>query len=259
MPVRRLLLISAVAAAFLVAPASAQAPGVTVTLSPNTAGRSSTLVLSADGQADQVNGRIPRSAVISVQRGFRVDPRARAARCTSSQASSFSCPAASRIGTGQAIVTASGAFVPGGSQDFTASIELFLGAAAQRGDVAGVVVVVREPTTGQRGTGTGRIVRLASGPYGYELRFDRIPAQTPPPGVTIRLKRLDLRAGARRTVTVRRTVRRGGRRRTVRRRVTYSLITNPTSCDGSWNGHAAVGFTDGSSLEGDVTSPCTPR
>jgi hypothetical protein len=237
--------------------ATAQAPGVSVQMQPNLTGRASSLVLVVDGQARQVNGRVPKSAVLSVQRGFRVDPRSRAARCSSRQAQSFACPEASRIGSGHAVVTARGLLVPGGAQDFTASIALFLSPPAPSTDVAGVVVTVSEPKTGQRGTATGRIVRRASGRYGYELRFDRFPTtQAPPPGITVELKRLDLRAGARRTVTIYRTIGSGTTRRRVRRRVTYSLITNPLTCNGSWTAHAALSFQDGSSLEGDLSTPC---
>src|SRR5438128_11405169 len=89
-------LAAALGALALAAAALAQAPGVSVTLDPNLAGQRSTLHVTADGQADQVNGRVPRSAVLSVQRGFRIDPRSRSARCSDQQARAFSCPAASR-------------------------------------------------------------------------------------------------------------------------------------------------------------------
>jgi hypothetical protein len=190
--------------------------------------------------------------VLSVQRGFRLDPRSRARRCSPQQAQNFNCPQASRIGGGEAIVTASGALIPSGSQDFTASIDLFLAPPPQNRGLAGLVVAVEEPTTGQRGTATGRVVRRASGPYGYELRFDDLSGgQSPPPGITIELKRLELRTGARRTVSV-------GHGEN-RHRITYNLITNPLTCDGSWNGHAALTFSDGSSIERDLAAACRRR
>ncbi|HVE68683.1 MAG TPA: hypothetical protein VNB64_08905 [Solirubrobacteraceae bacterium] len=237
--------------------ATAQAPGVSVQLQPDVAGRASSLVVAADGRARPVAGRVPSSAVLSVQRGFRVDPRSRAARCSSRQAQDFACPEASRIGSGQAVVTARGLLVPGGAQQFTASIALFIAPPVPSADVAGVVVAVSEPSTGRRATATGRIVRRARGPYGYELRFDRFPAaQPPPPGVEIELERLDLRVGARRTVTVYRTIGSGTSRRRVRRRVVRSLIANPSACYGSWTARAALSFPDGSSLQSDLSTPC---
>jgi hypothetical protein len=228
--------------------AVAQAPGLTISLQPNVTGRPSNLIIEADGQAAQNDSRVPRSAVLSIQRGFKLDPRARSARCTTRQAADFECPKASRIGGGAAVVTASGAIVPGGSQDFTAAIDLFLAPPERPHDLAGVVVYVHEPTTGTRGTSTGRLVARGRGPYGYELRFERLSAgQSPPPGVTIKLKHLELRVGARRTVT------RAGRR------IVHSLITNPATCDGTWNGHGVVTFTDGSTSETGLQVACRRR
>jgi hypothetical protein len=245
----RILVAVALGTPLLTSAAVAQSPGTTVRLDPNLVGRPSALVIASEGQGGQTDGRAAKSIVLSVQRGFKLDPRSRAARCSAKQARNFNCPEASRIGSGSAVVTASGAIIPGGSQDFTASIDLFLAPAPQSRDVAGIVVAVEEPTTGQRGTAIGRIVRRGRGPFGYELRFDDLGGgQSPPPGITIELKRLDLRAAARRTIAV------GSGDN--RHRVTYSLITNPSSCDGTWNGHVAVIFDDGSSLEQDVSSRC---
>src|SRR4051794_11024662 len=177
--------------------ALAQSPGLELSLHPNVSGRPATLEIDADGQSSQIDNRVPKSAVLSVQRGFKLDPRARSARCSHQQAEDFDCPKASRIGGGEAVVTASGAIVPGGSQDFTAQIDLFLTPPARRHDLAGVVVSIHEPTTGTRGTATGRLVPRGSGPYGYELRFEQLSAGgSPPPGVTIKLKHLELHVGA---------------------------------------------------------------
>src|SRR4051794_3226502 len=225
--------------------ALAQSPGLELSLHPNVSGRPATLEIDADGQSSQIDNRVPKSAVLSVQRGFKLDPRARSARCSKQQAENFNCPAASRIGGGEAVVTASGAIVPGGAQDFTAKIDLFLAPPAKPHDLAGVVVYVHEPTTGTQGSSTGRLVRRGSGPYGYELRFDQLAGGgSPPPGVTIRLKPLELRVGARRAVS------RAGHR------VVFSLITNPPICHGAWRGHGKIAFTDGSSEEANLTVPC---
>jgi hypothetical protein len=249
---KRVLAIVLATMAAVASAATAQTPGLTIRLDPNLIGRPSSLLVEAEGQSGQTDGRVPRSVVLSVQRGFVIDPRSRAARCSPRQARNFNCPRASRIGGGQAVVTASGAIIPGGSQDFTASIDLFLAPPPRNHDVAGLVVAIEEPTTGQRGTATGRIVRRGSGPYGYELRFEDLGAgQAPPPGITIELKRLDLRTGARRSVVV--------GRGDNRHRVTYSLITNPSACDGTWNGHAVLSFSDGSSEERGLSAACRRR
>jgi hypothetical protein len=242
----------AMAALAIAGAALAQSPDLAIRLDPNLVGRPSALVIEAEGQSGQTDGRMPKSIVLSVQRGFKLDPRARAARCSPRQARNFNCPEASRIGGGKAVVTASGAIIPGGSQDFTASIDLYLAPPQRNHDVAGLVVAIEEPTTGQRGTATGRLVRRGSGPYGYELRFEDLAGgQAPPPGITIELKRLDLRAGARRSVAV--------GQGEERHRVTFSLITNPSTCDGTWNGRAVLRFSDGSSLERGISSRCRRR
>lgn len=142
--------------------------------------------------------------------------------------------------------------IPGGSRDFTAQVGLYIAPRARPKDLAGLVVSVEEPTTGQRSTATGRVLRRRRGPYGYEIRFDDLGAgQAPPPGVTINLKRLDLRVGAHR----RAIVGEGANSHPV----TYNLITNPLACDGTWNGRAKLTFSDGSSLERATAIACRRR
>jgi hypothetical protein len=240
---RFLILTALVGAVLLTAAAAAQAPDVRIDLQPNRAGRASTLLVAVEGGPGQADGRTPSSVVLSIQRGFVIDPRARARRCTDRQAENFRCPERSRIGSGTAVVTASGAIVPGGSQDFTASLDVFLARPPRANDLAGVVVSFHEPTTGRRGTTTGRIVRRGRGAFGYELRFAGLDGgEAPPPGVSVELKRLDLRAGARR--------RQGG--------TTFNLIRNPDFCDGTWTGRGEVRFTDGSSAVRRIEVHCRP-
>jgi hypothetical protein len=247
----RFLVLLVVGASAVASTALAQ-PTVTVRLDPNLTGRPSALLVEAEGEQTQGDNRVPKSAILSVQRGFKLDPRSRAARCSAQQAENFNCPPASRIGAGTADVTARGAILPGGSQDFTAQIGLFLAPPPRPNDVAGLVVSVQEPTTGTRGTSTGRIVRRGSGPYGYQIRFENLSGgAAPPPGITIELKRLELRVAAHRSVLV-------GKGKN-RHRVTYSLITNPPNCDGTWNGHAELTFTDGSSVARPTSVRCRGR
>lgn len=257
-PVRLTCLAVLAGALALSGPAAAESPGVSLALSPNVAGRPSTLVIGAEGGSTSMQQSMIKSITLSVQRGFTVDPHAVRARCSAAQAKSFACPEASRIGSGQAVVTASGAIVPGGSQDFTAAIDLFLAPPVQAGDLAGVVISFHEPTTNQRGTVTGRLIARSKGPFAYELQFEGSVGDGGqlPPGVTIALKRLDLRAGARRTVIRSHSVGQGKNRHRVKRRVTLTLLRNPPRCNGFWKGQVVLDSSDGSSSTRSVTAPC---
>jgi hypothetical protein len=203
----------------------------TVTVAPNVVGKGSTFHVSASGDFVSSGNQLPQSIALFAARGFRVDPRSRAARCTSVQASSYSCPSASRVGSGTVSGHASLASLPGASQPFTATIDAFLAPRQQRGDIAGVVIQIKEPNSGFRTTATGRIFKLATGPFGIELLFPVQAAGPAPAGVTIHVDRVELGAGAHRSV--RKRVRtHSGRRRY--RRVRYDLIVNPRTCAGAW-------------------------
>ena len=209
--------------------AHGQAADGTIEVAPNVAGRASELHVDFRPTPEQnEQARNAQAIVIAAARGFRVDPRSRRRRCSEEQARQFECPEASRIGAGQADGTAS---IGGGSQSFTASIDVFLAPPPQPGDVAGIVVQFREPQSGQRGQARGRIVRVPTGPFGVEVRFEDLAGLTPSlPGVTITVDRIQLRVGARRKVV--RIIRRDGRR--IRRVRRYTLIRNPRTCAGSW-------------------------
>src|SRR5688500_7821342 len=99
------------AALLIASVAPAQPAGLVIRLDPNLVSRPSALEIEANPQSGQSDGRVPKSAVLSIQRGFKLDPRSRAERCSARRAESFNCPRASRIGGGQAIVTATGAIV----------------------------------------------------------------------------------------------------------------------------------------------------
>jgi hypothetical protein len=248
----------ALAAGALLAPAgpAQTAPEGTVQLVPNTAGKPSTLSLDMNPQ-EPGGTETPRSVSLFIARGFRFDSRARPTRCSDADAQRVACPSKSRIGTGQAMATASGFLVPGGSMDFTASIELFVAAAAA-GDVAGVVVQVSEPTTGIRQSARGRLVPVVEGPFGLELRFDQFPGTGQvPPGVTIDVKRIQMTVGAKRRVRKVKRIRRKGK--VVKKKVRirrYYLITNPPTCAASWPYQVRVGFPS-SELVRDGTIACT--
>ena len=173
----------------------------------------------------------PRTLSLLVARGFRFDPRARRTSCSEEQRSRLSCPEASRIGTGTADGEATYLLQ---RFPFQATIDVFLAQKVQRGDLAGIAMVVREQRSGQTRSGRGRLLPILDPAYGLELRFDALPATQAPPGASAELTRLQLTIGAQRTVRRKRIVRRRGKRRRVVRRVRYNLIRNPRACAGTW-------------------------
>ena len=227
---RRLIAAAALllAAPWGAAPASAQSEGtLRVRVEPDVAGAASRLVIVASGQQAASGGELPRSASVAFARGARFDPRAIAARCTEQQASAFACPEASRMGRGDAQGTVSGALVPGGSQEFDAAIDVYL-APRRQGEIAGIIVQVREPRYGFRASARGSLVRLSSRHFGAELRFDFPESEPLPPGFTLTVQRIEVTVGARRTVD--------GERRT--------LLRNPPTCPGSWPYRIRVRFSE---------------
>jgi hypothetical protein len=239
--------------------ASAQAPA-SLQLDPNSAGHGTRLTLEARPGDSGTATQGVRAVVLDAPDGLTLDRRARAARCTPSQASSFKCPAASRIGFGEVEGHASGPFLPVGGYGFTAAVEVSLAPPPQTGDVAGAVLVVRERSSGQKGTVTGRVVRSAGAPFGLELRFDDLDRVIPSfPDVSLSIDHVQLKAGASRTVVRKRTVRRHGRRVTVRSRHHYDLLTNPPTCsEGSWPFRLTIVYADRSDPR-DATVPCAAR
>ena len=240
--------------------ASAQDPAVSAVLTPNTPGAGSSVHVAVGGTAPELAGALPESIVLGVQRGFALDVRAVAARCTGDAVTSGACPPASRIGTGQAIVHASGFL----NQDIPATIDIFLADPVQPTDVASAVVLIS-------GAGLSRAVRTrlvapATGPIGYELRLEGIAASVPAvPGVSFALSSLSLDIGARRKVTKTTTkrvrVKRNGKRvtvrRKVRRRVTYDLLRNPKTCGGAWGVRLTVRVA-GADRVRNIAVACTP-
>src|SRR3712207_7998410 len=103
---------TAVCAAALAAPPALGQEQIegTATVDPNLAGSPSTLRVTGKGQGT-TGGELPRAIALRAARGFRVDTRARARRCSAQQASNFECPKESRIGGGRVTGTASGAAI----------------------------------------------------------------------------------------------------------------------------------------------------
>jgi hypothetical protein len=246
----------------------AQAQGdVNITLTPPNAGKHSRLSLAASGSAVSSGQQTPKSISLFITRGFVLDPRARPGRCTDDQAKAFNCPVDSRVasGTAQGEVTVP----PLPAFTFSASIDAFLTAKAQPGDIAGVVILGRESRTGRQATIHGRVIPVAgNGQFGAELRFDNFDfgQQQAPPGASAKLTHFDLSVGARRRVRKVRVVKRRvhtrhgtriKRRRKVRIR-RYYLITNPHTCAGSWPYQLRATFPSGPDVVRDGSVSCQP-
>ena len=198
-------------------------------------------MLDAQPPQGQGGDQKVKSLILTGPRGLKVDARSRSKRCSAEQARDFNCPKESKIGSGEAAGHASGGVVPGGRQDFTAKIETFLAPRVRKGDIAGVVLQINEPQSGNKGSVTGRIVPVrGSKKFGVKLRFDDFPEPPEYPGVTIAVDRITLLTGARR-----------GRR---------SLLTNPAKCGSghSWPFRVEAVYADHTD-RADVPAACRPR
>ena len=160
---------------------------------------------------------------------------------------------------GTALVHASGIV----TADVPVALAVFLGDAVQAGDFASVVL--RVDVAGASKALRARLLKLASGPFGYALQVEGFAGTVPAlPGVTLELRNLTLDIGAKRrvteTVTKRVRVMRNGKRVTVRRKikrkVTRTLIRNPKTCAGSWTARVTVRIA-GSDRVKDVSVPCS--
>jgi hypothetical protein len=227
-------LVPAVAVAF------DRAPDGTAKAQPNRAGAATTLVLDAQGGAAALRpGQAPSKVVLAFTRGYSFDGRAVAARCSDDQAKTDGCPARSRSGRGTVAY-----HVTGDPKQHTAAIGEFL-APRSHGALGDVQFVVHDHDFNMIISSRGRLVRVASGPYGAELRF-QFPAPTLPSGVQLTIDRLTLRTGAHRTVTIHRR-----HHRSVRR--TYNLVRNPPHCPSSHRWPVELRATYGSETDGRDT------
>ncbi|MEA2474365.1 MAG: hypothetical protein QOE06_2280 [Thermoleophilaceae bacterium] len=257
---RRPLTASALAiAALLAAPAAAQVPGEPITVNPAAAGKASHLIIDIRTSDDpKAGGRAPESAILAAANGFKFDPHARTETCSADQAKANNCPGNSKIGSGTADATVSNGVV---SQPVTADIEMFLTPPLKAGDVAGVVLHIKERSTGAQGNTSGRIVKT-SGTFGIEVRFEDLAAANAaaPQGYTVRIDRIQADVGASHTekVTKYKTVKtKSGKKKKVpyKVKVVHDLIRNPKTCAGSWPYQVRLRYSasDESVRDGSVT------
>jgi hypothetical protein len=240
---RRLL--SAVILAVLclgIVPALASNGSVQVTLSPNRPAAASTLQVSAQGPFKRTSSQVS-SLTLEVQRGFESSARSVPRLCSSSQAANGTCPSQSQVGSGSALVTGQ---VNGVSGQDTINFKLFLAVATHPGDIASVVLEGSDTVFHRSGHTQGRLLRSPTG--GLALLFT-LGQSSAPKGSQITLERLSLKAHAVRTVVI--------RRHGHRRHVTYSLITNPPTCTGSWRGAVVVKFSNGTTNRRAVSAACS--
>jgi hypothetical protein len=256
---RRITLVTAALVLVLAGTAHAQSGDITATLKPNAPKAGAALHVSVLGTAPELGGALPDALVLDLQRGFVLDLGAVAKRCSRDLALTGDCPAASRIGNGRAVASATGIFLA----DVPATVDLFLADRVQAGDLASVAMKVTAFNSSR--TVVARLIAPPTGPYGYELRAEGFAAVVPKvTGVAFGLKSLTLDVGARRNVTTtvvkRKKVRRNGKLVTVKRKVKkvvrHDLIRNPKTCaTGAWSVLVTVNIA-GSDRMRAVTAPC---
>jgi hypothetical protein len=250
------------------ASASAQ-QAAPLALDPSVARQGTALLVAADESVLLANGQSADSITFALARGMRFDSAARERLCGRDQAARSACPVASRIGFGRFIVAVRGYGVGGGETELMWSIDAYLGKPLRRGDAASVVLTgnllgaggfgaLLAPALGtsvpSTATTVGRLVRRASGAYGIELRFAKLPVQLDVAApITATPARLELALSAVRRV--RQNFIRRIRVRTLsgyevrkihdHRLVGHHLLRTPRSCNGSWPSELRVGFPHG--------------
>jgi hypothetical protein len=202
--------------AAIAAPAAAQG---TATATPNAVRTGTSLHVELDATQPPVSGRLPTQTVLTVQKGFVLDTKAVAKRCSKAQADADACPAKSKVGAAEVVAAYSGT-------DFTVPIRLFLAKPQQAGDLAGFAAVAT--IFGSEYAVMGRVVRNPDGGLSVIL---------PTPGgdlssfVTFKSFRSDM--GATRVIKKR------------KHRKRHWLIRTPSTCAGTWASSAAFTFSDG--------------
>jgi hypothetical protein len=247
-------------------PASARAQsGLPLRLDPTRAGEGTTLLIELEGTRLESGGRPAESLVALLPPGTRFDARARAARCTRSQARSGSCPAESRIGFGRLAASITGFLAPGGESELAWAIAVFLGEPLRAGDPASIVLRYELLGADRVAQLLGRsleqlpqTVTVAGGRvdpsptrFGLGLELAGLPAavRARAPAV-VTPARLELTIGAVRRVRrslVRRVVVRTPQGRRVERvrdheLVGHDLLRAPSRCRRSWDSELRVSF-----------------
>jgi hypothetical protein len=228
----RTLLATACAFGAIAAPAAAQA---TATATPNTVKTGTMLHTELDASGEPVNGRVPTQTVLSIERGFALDTKAVAKRCTHSKAQQDKCPPKSAIGTAEIQADYNGYTI-------VIPVRLFLAKPVEPGDLAGFEAVAT--VLGSINATTGRIAPATVDPYGISVIL-------PSPGgdlsgfpITFKSFKSDL--GATRVIKTKV----GRKHHKHIKKTTHSFIRTPPTCaTGTWASNAVFTFGDGSTAE----------
>jgi hypothetical protein len=275
--------------------AGAQTPGLTASLPPyDYPGFQSHLILNEVGAAGGFPANhVPNSFSILFAQGFAFDAQAVSTTCSTAQAdpNNNTCPIASRIGRGTIDVTLSG-LLSGNDQ---AQITLFEMPPQAPGDIAGVAFYFFINDTKNQfqfqGTSIGHLKPVSGDPqFGATIDVPKLNFPTIPPGINITLNDMKLDVGAPdlaasafnttgSTTTTpvkhhhkkkhkkhkkhrkRHSTKRRGRRAALAQSklnpkpVAHSLLTNPSSCNGSWAIRVSWGYSDGTRGV-DAGAPC---
>lgn len=220
--------------------AAAGGPTANVTLSPAKVKAATTAHVQVTGP---LPSGLPSSISVTVQKGFTSSVKAVKVLCTAAQATSEGCPAQSFVGNGQIVATATGL------GQVTVPLTLALGAPSQAGDISTVYIY------GKLGTfPLGVTARLFNTGNGLELLTGAFPA-LPIPGLTVQVDSLTLNAHAKQSVTKKVKVGKGKHKKTKKVTTVYSLLTNPSTCTGTWTGSVSVAFASGT-VTLPLSTPC---
>lgn len=251
-PVRRLLTaLATTALATLVAAASASAQGqATVGLNPNTPSSASTAQVAIAG----VTGfsTLPTGLEILLQPGFTSSLKAVTTLCSGTAATTGNCPSASQVGTGSVQVSFFGS-------PLTVPVTLYLGPPQQAGDISSVILVGTFQGTSLNIS--GRILTPPGG--GLEILLSSFPSLP----LTLNSISVGLSASQVSVKHVTKTITKvhtkfvyrgkGKKRHRVKVkykthkkvhltvRTVYSIVTNPSTCSGTWTGTAILTFASG--------------
>ncbi len=218
--------------------AAASSGTVHVTLNPDRPSANSALTVSAQGPFKQPAGKGRVTSLrLEVQNGFSSSAKSVKVLCSSNQANSGTCPSESKVGSGTAVVTGT---VNGVSGQDTITFQAFLAVPERTGDIASIVLHGTDSVFHKSGQTRGRLLRTGSG--GLELIFTSITGSSAPKATKVTLDRLSLHVRAVRKAT-------SGH--------TYSLITNPSACSGSWRGALIVTYSRGTPMTRPLTTACS--
>jgi hypothetical protein len=241
----RALLLGLSLSVVFAAAALAAGPLATLSLSPNKAGKGSTVTLDI---TPPKAGQNPRSITLRVAKGAQFDGRALAAKCTTAQANANKCPSKSRFGGGTAKATVTSTSKPPlfPPTKVTLQVDLFLAAPQKAGDKAGVVAHFKVKSTGQQGHVIGRVFAINSAKYGLETFYDNLDtALKPPAGTKAHIDKMHLTYGTHRIV------KKNGKD------VRYDLIKNPKTCNGSWPYEVTLGYRTSGPADYKAAVACT--